>query len=98
MNRLGGGGGNPPVTGTILASPYLNVRSGPHTTSGTAGYANYGDVVTISCYTFGDYVSGGYWPSSTWDRITDPATGASGYAADTWISTTYDVKTMVGQC
>jgi len=36
--------------------------------------------------------------STTWDRITDPYTGASGYAADTWISTQYDVKTMVGQC
>ncbi|WP_198348118.1 transglycosylase SLT domain-containing protein [Plantactinospora sp. KBS50] len=99
VNRLGGGG-TPPggVTGTILASPWLNVRGGPGTGYGVVGYANYGDTVTISCYTFGEYVSGGYWPSSTWDRITDPATGASGYAADTWISTTYDVKTMVGPC
>ena len=97
VNRLGGG--NPGgVTGQILASPYLNVRTGPGTTYGGAGVANYGDTVNISCYTFGEYVSGGYWPSSTWDRITDPATGATGYAADTWISTTYDVKTMVGHC
>jgi uncharacterized protein YgiM (DUF1202 family) len=97
VNRLGGGG-TPGVTGTILASPSLNVRAGPGTTYGSTGQANYGDVVTISCYTSGEYVGGGYWPSSTWDRITDPATGATGYAADTWISTTYDVKTMVGHC
>ena len=74
------------------------MRAGPGTGYGGTGYAYYGDVVNISCYTYGEYVSGGYWPSSTWDRITDPATGAGGYAADTWISTTYDVKTMVGQC
>jgi len=36
--------------------------------------------------------------SSTWDFVNDPVTGATGYAADTWISTTYDVKTMVGHC
>ncbi|MFB9406754.1 transglycosylase SLT domain-containing protein [Dactylosporangium matsuzakiense] len=97
VNRLSGGGG-PAVTGTILASPYLNVRAGPGTAYGSAGHANYGDTVTISCYTYGEYVSGGYWPSSTWDRITDPNTGATGYAADTWINTTNDVKTMVGPC
>jgi uncharacterized protein YraI len=98
VNRLGGTGGPSTVPGTILASPSLNVRAGPGTGYGSAGYATHGDVVNISCYTFGEYVSGGYWPSSTWDRITDPYTGASGYAADTWISTQYDVKTMVGQC
>lgn len=97
VDRLGGGGTGG-VTGTILANPSLNVRSGPYTSSTLVGQAYYGDVVTITCYTFGDYVSGGYWPSSTWDRITDPVTGASGYAADTWISTTYDVKSMVGPC
>lgn len=96
VNRLGGG--TPGVTGTILANPSLNIRSGPGTGYAVVGYANYGAVVNISCYTFGEYVGGGYWPSSTWDRITNPATGATGYAADTWISTTYDVKTMVPAC
>ncbi|WP_327003018.1 transglycosylase SLT domain-containing protein [Dactylosporangium sp. NBC_01737] len=96
VDRLGGG--TPTVTGTILASPSLTIRSGPGTGYGPVGSAAYGAVVTIACYTFGEYVGGGYWPSSTWDRITNPATGATGYAADTWISTTYDVKTMVGQC
>ncbi|MFV2110531.1 transglycosylase SLT domain-containing protein [Micromonospora sp. LOL_015] len=97
VNRLGGGtpGG---VTGTILASPWLNVRAGPSTTSAVVGYTYYGSTVTISCYTFGEYVGGGYWPSSTWDRITDPATGATGFAADTWINTTQDVKSMVPSC
>jgi hypothetical protein len=97
VNRLGGGG-TPTVTGTILANPSLTIRSGPGTGYGPVGSAGYGAVVSITCYTFGEYVGGGYWPSSTWDRITNPATGATGYAADTWISTTYDVKTMVGQC
>jgi len=98
VNRLGTG--NPPSTvpGTILASPSLNVRSGPGTGYGSVGQANYYDTVNISCWTTGDYVSGGYWPSSTWDRISDPVTGANGYAADTWISTTSDVKSMVGHC
>lgn len=97
VNRLGGGG-TPGVTGTILASPWLNVHSGPGTGYANTGVADHGDTVTIACYTFGEYVSGGYWPSSTWDRITDPVTGASGYAADTWISTTEDIKSMVGPC
>ncbi|SCF48429.1 hypothetical protein GA0070216_12676, partial [Micromonospora matsumotoense] len=26
------------------------------------------------------------------------ATGVTGYVADTWVNTTYDVKTMVGRC
>ncbi|WP_328341528.1 hypothetical protein [Micromonospora sp. NBC_00421] len=94
------GGGDPPagVTGTILANPSLNIRTGPGTTYGVAGSVNYGATVNISCYTFGEYVSGGYWPSSTWDRITNPATGVTGYVADTWVDTAYDVKTMVGPC
>ncbi|MEV6796862.1 transglycosylase SLT domain-containing protein [Micromonospora rifamycinica] len=94
------GGGDPPtgVTGTILANPSLNIRTGPGTTYGIAGSVGYGATVNISCYTFGEYVSGGYWPSSTWDRITNPATGVTGYVADTWVNTTYDVKTMVGRC
>ncbi|MEU1604145.1 transglycosylase SLT domain-containing protein [Micromonospora matsumotoense] len=94
------GGGDPPVgvTGTILANPSLNIRTGPGTTYGIAGSVNYGATVKIACYTFGEYVSGGYWPSSTWDRITNPATGVTGYVADTWVNTTYDVKTMVGRC
>ncbi|MFJ8686070.1 hypothetical protein [Micromonospora wenchangensis] len=98
--RLGGGPGDPPpgVTGTILANPSLNIRTGPGTTYGIAGSVNYGTTVKIACYTFGEYVSGGYWPSSTWDRITNPATGVTGYVADTWVNTTYDVKTMVGRC
>jgi hypothetical protein len=96
VNRLGGGSSG--VTGVILASPSLTVRSGPGTGYTSVGHANSGDTVTIACYTFGEYVGGGYWPSSTWDMIGDPVTGATGYAADTWISTTYDVKTMVGHC
>ncbi|WP_431916865.1 hypothetical protein [Micromonospora wenchangensis] len=98
--RLGGGPGDPPpgVTGTILANPSLNIRTGPGTTYGIAGSVGYGATVNIACYTFGEYVSGGYWPSSTWDRITNPATGVTGYVADTWVNTTYDVKTMVGRC
>ncbi|SCF46452.1 Transglycosylase SLT domain-containing protein [Micromonospora matsumotoense] len=94
------GGGDPPVgvTGTILANPSLNIRTGPGTTYGIAGSVNYGATVKIACYTFGEYVSGGYWPSSTWDRITNTATGVTGYVADTWVNTTYDVKTMVGRC
>ncbi|MEU0555048.1 hypothetical protein [Dactylosporangium sp. NPDC006015] len=82
----------------MSTGPSLNIRSGPGTGYGSVGSAAYGAVVNITCYTFGEYVGGGYWPSSTWDRITNPATGATGYAADTWISTTYDVKTMVPQC
>ncbi|SCG71775.1 SH3 domain-containing protein [Micromonospora rifamycinica] len=95
-----GGTGDPPtgVTGTILANPSLNIRTGPGTTYGIAGSVSYGATVNIACYTFGEYVSGGYWPSSTWDRITNPATGVTGYVADTWVNTTYDVKTMVGRC
>ncbi|MBM7077684.1 transglycosylase SLT domain-containing protein [Micromonospora humida] len=96
--RLGGTGDPPAVTGTILANPSLNIRTGPGTTYGIAGSVNYGATVRIACYTFGEYVSGGYWPSSTWDRITNPATGVTGYVADTWVNTTYDVKTMVGRC
>jgi hypothetical protein len=94
------GGTNPPptgVTGTILANPSLTIRSGPGTGYGYVGSAAYNSTVTITCYTFGEYVGGGYWPSSTWDRITT-STGVTGYAADTWINTQYDVKTMVGAC
>lgn len=96
--RLGGTGDPPAVTGTILANPSLNIRTGPGTTYGIAGSVAYGTTVRIACYTFGEYVSGGYWSSSTWDRITNPATGVTGYVADTWVNTTYDVKTMVGRC
>ncbi|MFV2021941.1 transglycosylase SLT domain-containing protein [Micromonospora sp. LOL_023] len=49
VNRLGGGG-TPSVTGTILASPWLNVRAGPGTSYAVTGYTSYGSTVNISCY------------------------------------------------
>lgn len=63
------------ATGTILASPTVNVRAGPHRSAGVVGQAGYGDSVRITCWTYGDEVGEGFWPSAIWDSIVDARTG-----------------------
>jgi hypothetical protein len=71
------------VTGTIAASPYLNVRSGPHTASGVVGFAAHYARTVIECQTSGDSVSGTYGTSNLWERL-----GSGQYVARAYVSVT----------
>lgn len=84
--------------GQIVASPYLTVRSGPHLTAAVRGSANHNDTVEIHCWAYGDYVNQGVWKSAIWDSIVDQNTGVAGYAADSWIQTTADVRSIAPAC
>src|SRR5258708_429936 len=62
----------------VLASPSLNVRSGPSTSAGIVGSVAYHTWVTIACQTTGTFVNGSY----IWDELS-----AGRYVADYWMST-----------
>ncbi|WP_432835290.1 hypothetical protein [Dactylosporangium sp. CA-092794] len=84
--------------GTIVADPYLSVRATPDRSQSPIGHANHLDPVKISCWTWGEYIDQGQWPSAIWDKIVDDNTGSAGYGSDAWIETSSDVRTLVPQC
>lgn len=100
-----GSSGGRYITGTVKASPTLNVRSGPGTGYSAVGTVAYGAVVNIVCYSTGTTVTatwpdGSTWTTGVWDGLRDNSTGAfSGtYVSDAWIDTGGDTSTMVPHC
>jgi len=94
------GGG---LTGTVEASPVVNVRSGPGTTYEQVGTIPYGAVVAISCWVNGDSVSarwqdGSTWTTKVWDRLTGTFEGRTGYVSDAWINTGGDTSKQARSC
>ena len=74
-------------TGTVVVSSgnTLKVHSSPTTSSTTLYNLNNGAVVTITCYTLGDTVSGSQGTTDQWDQI-DSGTYGVGYASHAYIS------------
>jgi surface antigen len=98
-----GGGGY--VTGTVEASPSLNVRSGPGTGYSVVGTVAYLSRVNISCYNTGTTVTatwpnGTTWTTAVWDGLRDNSTGRFNgtYVSDAWIDTGGDTSKMVPHC
>lgn len=73
-------------TGKILASPCLNMRTGPSTTSALAGACiPVNTVVTITCTASGQSISGPYGATTLWDYTSYG--GKVGYVSDAWVYT-----------
>jgi hypothetical protein len=88
-------------SGTVMASPSVNVRSAPCTETGCTidGQLAYGTRVTISCWLPGDTVTGWGGTSDAWDLIVSPqVNGQDGWAADVWINTGADIRTQIKEC
>ncbi len=91
------------LTGTVQASPTLNVRSGPGTGHPVIGTVAYGQSVTISCWTKGTPVTatwqdGSTWTTDTWDRLEQQVGGTTGYVSDAWINTGGDSSKQAPAC
>jgi hypothetical protein len=85
-------------TGVVVANPMVNVRSAPKLSAHVSGHARHGDRVRVVCWVTGDQVNQGRWPSGIWDSIVDSGTGATGYAADAYVRTSTDVRSLVPAC
>lgn len=103
IHFVGGGGGY--VTGTVKATPNLNVRSGPGTGYSITGTVNSGTRINISCYNRGTTVTatwpdGSTWTTNVWDGLRNNSTGTFGgtYVSDAWVDTGGDTSTMVPHC
>jgi surface antigen len=99
IHFTGGGGGF--VTGTVKASPTLNVRSGPGTNYGVVGSVAYGARINIACYNRGTTVTatwpdGSTWTTNVWDGLRNNSTVT--YVSDAWVDTGGDTATMVPHC
>lgn len=80
--HFGSSGG---ATGTVnTGGQALNVRSGPSTSDSVVGSLADGAVVTISCQTDGETVTGTYGTTATWDQV------GSGFVSDSYVYTGSD--------
>lgn len=83
------------ASGTAVARPYLNIRSGPFLSSPVVARIYYGYGGTITCYAYnGDTVTGSGGTSRIWDYF--PALG--GYGADVWIDSGKAIQVLVSTC
>mmetsp|Transcript_113622 Transcript_113622/g.222820 ORF Transcript_113622/g.222820 Transcript_113622/m.222820 type:complete len:345 (-) Transcript_113622:54-1088(-) len=75
------------TTGTVVVSSgnTLKVHTSPSTSSSTIYSLNNGAVVTLTCYTKGDSVSGSQGTTDQWDKI-DSSTYGPGYVSHAYIS------------
>jgi len=76
-------------TGTVIASPNLNIRQGPvaHELQAPIDYQlPYGTQVDILCTITSDYVTGPYGKTNIWDMIA-ASEGHGDFASDAWIYT-----------
>jgi uncharacterized protein YraI len=74
-----------PLTGRVLASPCLNLRNGPYSSSTLVGCIPYNTIITISCTATGSAVTGPYGTESIWDYTS--WSGTSGFVSDAWVYT-----------
>lgn len=72
-------------TGRILASPCLNLRSGPSSTSPVVGCIPTNVTITITCTSRGSNVSSSYGTTNLWDRTS--YAGKTGFVSDAWVYT-----------
>lgn len=98
-------GGSRYISGTVEASPTLNIRTGPGTGYSIAGTAAYGSSLNIVCYNTGTTVSatwpdGSTWTTAVWDGLRNNSTGgfSGNYVSDAWMNTGGDTSTMVPHC
>jgi hypothetical protein len=73
------------ITAAVKASPTLMLRATPSTSAEVLFKLDAGDVVTVSCWTEGEKVSGRRGSSTRWDK-TNIGT-IEGYLADVWLDT-----------
>lgn len=69
------------VTGTVHASPSLNIRSGPGSSYSIVGSLANGATVKIHTQTYGTSVTGTYGTTAIWNHID------GGYVSDAYIYT-----------
>jgi len=84
--------------GLVVAGRYVNVRTGPGRRYELVTRSSTGHRVRLLCWTSGQYVGEGRWPSHLWDRIVDDVTGKTGYATDSWIRTPGEVQRILPRC
>jgi hypothetical protein len=63
---------------------FVNIRLEPDTSHGSSGQAQVSDVLEDYCYVIGEEIDG----HSAWDKVTDTATGKSGYITETLLADT----------
>lgn len=85
------------TTGTVVVSSgnTLHVHSAPSTSSNTLYSLSNGAVVTLTCYTKGDTISGSQGTTDQWDQINSNTYG-TGYASHAYISSSGSIPSCSG--
>ena len=92
------------ITGTVEASPVLNVRNTPNTSNPPIRSIPSGATIYIACYTIGQTVTatwgGQTWTTDVWDGLWDGSTGGfnGAYVSDAWVNTGGNTANFVAPC
>lgn len=83
------------TTGTVVVSSgnTLKVHASPSSSSSTLYSLSNGAVVTLTCYTKGEIISGSQGTTDQWDQV-----NANGYASHAYISSSGSVPSCSGGC
>lgn len=85
------------TTGTVVVSSgnTLKVHASPSTSSSTLYSLSNGAVVTLTCYTKGDTISGSQGTTDQWDQLNSNTYGA-GYVSHAYISSSGSIPSCSG--